>query len=134
MFPCGLLFGLVLLNVPIYMSFSLRSFCFYVKKISEQVQYVGAMLIQCWSPSTTLAQHWINIGPTYCACWAPYDDMFQVVKLCIAKHRDYVTVDLTRIGHHQTQQSITNWCMIGFGHYRTVQDILPKVSQVIKMS
>ena len=55
-----------------------------------------------------------------------------VVKLCIGKRRDYGTVDLARIGHRQTQQSITDWRMIGFGHYQTVRDIQPKVSRAIK--
>ena len=36
-----------------------------------------------------------------------------------SERRDYATVDLARIRHHQTQQSITDWHMIGFGHYRT---------------
>ena len=34
---------------------------------SQQAQHVVPMLFQCWS--TTLAQHWINIGSAYCACW-----------------------------------------------------------------
>ena len=53
----------------------------------------------------------------------------QTVKLCICKRREYATVDLARIEHPQTQQSITDWSMIGFGHYRTLRDILPKGQQ-----
>ena len=39
-------------------------------------------------------------------------DVRHIVKLCIVKRRDYATVDLASIGHHQTQQSITYWRMI----------------------
>ena len=55
------------------------------------------------------------------------------VKLYIAKRRDCATVDLARMGHHQTRQSITDWRMFGFGHYQTVRDIVSKVSRAIKI-
>ena len=51
------------------------------------------------------------------------------MKVCIAERIDFATADLARIGHRQTQQSIMDWCMIRFGHYRTVRDILPKCQQ-----
>ena len=53
--------------------------------------------------------------------------------LCIAKRRDYSTFDLARAGHHQIQQSIMDLGMLGFGHYQTARDILPKVSRAIKI-
>ena len=58
--------------------------------------------------------------------------MGQLVKVCIAERIDYATVDLARIGQRQSQLSIIDWRMIGFGHYPTVRDILPKVNRAIK--